>query len=131
MKEKQSKQHAGIWMDGHHAWIIANAPENETEHFVVEEKVGSPESTKGGSEHTNNNAKHADTLSYFKDLSQRLLRYDEIFLFGPGKAQEQFQNFLETDAHFLRKKITLGTASKLSAEEMISQVKGFFAPHTF
>ena len=131
MKEKQSKQHVGVWLDGHHASIIANAPGNETGDFVVEERVGTPENLKDGNEHNYNNLKQADTLHYFKTIAQKLLSYDEILLFGPGKAQEQFHNFLDTDGHFKNKKITIGSADKLSDHQMIEKVRDFFAPHRF
>ena len=90
MKEKQEKKHAGVWLDGHHASIIANAPGNETGDFVVEERVGTPENLKDGNKHNYNNLKQADTLHYFKSIAQKLFSYDEILLFGPGKAQEQY-----------------------------------------
>lgn len=131
MKEKQSKQHAGVWLDSHHATIIANAPGNETGDFVVEDRVGSPEILKGGSEHTFNQTKQADTLHYFKELAERLRQYDEILVFGPGKSQEQFHNFLDTDGHFKDKKITVGSSDKLSDAKMIERVRDFFAPHQF
>ncbi len=131
MKEKQAIQHAGVWLDGHHATIIANAPGNESEDFVVEARVESPDILKGGSEHTFNQTKQADTSHYFKAVSEKLRQYDEILVFGPGKAQEQLHNFLNADGHFKNKKITIGSADKLSDHQMIERVRDFFAPHTF
>jgi stalled ribosome rescue protein Dom34 len=131
MKEKQPKQHAGVWLDGHHATIIANAPGNETGDFVVEERVDSAENLNNGNEHNYNNTKQADTLHYFKSIARKLLSYDEILLFGPGKAQEQFHNFLDSDNHFKDKKITVDSSDKLSDAQMVHKVKDFFAPHSF
>ena len=79
-----------------------------------------------GSEHAMNSAKHADTLKYFKSLSSSLSKYDEILIFGPGKLQEQFRNFLNEDAQFKHTKISLDTAEHLTDPQMIARVREYF-----
>jgi stalled ribosome rescue protein Dom34 len=131
MKEKHALQHAGLWLDGNHAMLVANAPGNETEDFMIEARVTRPEHTDSGSEHTRHQSRQADDAHYFKELSAKLLSYDEILIFGPGNSQEQFHNFLKEDNHFRDKKITISSSDKLSDEKMIHRVKSFFAPNTF
>jgi enhancing lycopene biosynthesis protein 2 len=67
-----------------------------------------------------NNAK------YFKSVSNLLLHYDEILIFGPGKSQEQFQNHLQGDAQFKSKQITIESAEQLMYPQMIAKVRDFF-----
>jgi hypothetical protein len=59
----------------------------------------------------------------------KLLSCDEILVFGPGKSQEEFQNFLEKDAHFNSKKITVASAEALTDPQMIARVRDFFKAH--
>ena len=131
MKQKHALQHAGIWLDGHHAILVANAPGNETEDFVIETRIQPSEHPSSGSEHTRQNSKQGDHLHFFKEVAAALLPFDEILVIGPGTAQEQLLHFLQTDNQFAHKKITLGTASQLSDHELIDRVRSFFAPNTF
>ncbi len=129
MKHNNQKQYAGVWLDNDKAMIITNSSESENDEFVIQDKVKSKENHSGGSEHSMNNAKQSDSLKYFKSVSSLLLKYDEIFVFGPGKSQEQFQNHLHTDSQFKNKKITIDSAEHLTDPQMIAKVRDFFKLH--
>lgn len=122
MKHQGKKQHAGVWIDNQKAMIIT---ENDGD-FAVKEKLKADENFGGGSEHSINNAKQSGNLKYFKTISSRLLNYDEILIFGPGKSQEQLQNHLEEDAQFNKKKITIDSAEHITEPQMIAMVRDFF-----
>jgi len=126
MKQPIQKQCSGVWLDNHQAVIISHNSDNDNEEYAVHNKVEAPEMNEGGSEHAMNNAKKADTLKYFKSVASRLLSFDRIYIFGPGKAQEQFQNHLKEDAQFNDKKITIGTADNLTDPQMIAKVRDFY-----
>ena len=87
---------------------------------------GGNENHGGGSEHSLNNAKHSDSLKHFKTLAGVLLNYDEILVFGPGKSQEQFQNYLHEDVRFKSKQITIDSAEQLTDPQMIAKVRDYF-----
>jgi stalled ribosome rescue protein Dom34 len=122
MKQQNKKQHAGVWIDNQKAMIIT---ENDGD-FAIKEKLKADENFGGGSEHSINNAKQSGNLKYFKTISSRLLNYDEILIFGPGKSQEQLQNHLEEDAQFNKKKITIDSAEHITEPQMIAMVRDFF-----
>jgi stalled ribosome rescue protein Dom34 len=126
MKQSNKKQNAGVWIDNQKAIIITNTSENENGDFTIQEKIKGSENQGGGSEHSMNNAKQSGSLKYFKSVSSRLLNYDEILIFGPGKSQEQFQNHLQGDAQFNSKKITIDSAEQLTDPQMIAKVRDFF-----
>ena len=126
MKQNKQKQYAGVWLDNDNAMIIANTSENDVADYTIQDKLKAREARGGGSEHSMNNAKHSDSLKYFKALSGLLLNYDEILVFGPGKSQEQFQNHLQEDAQFNSKKITIDSAEHLTDPQMIAKVREFF-----
>jgi stalled ribosome rescue protein Dom34 len=123
MKQKNQKQYAGVWLDSDKAIIITNASEND---YAIEEKIKAKENHSGGSEHAMNNAKQTDTIKYYKSVSSHLLNYSELLVFGPGKAQEQFQNYLQEDAQFKNKKVTIDTSEQLTDPQMIAKVRDFF-----
>lgn len=126
MKQKHQKQYAGVWLDTSNAYIITNNPESEDGGYSVLKQLKAVDSHSGGSEHTMNNARQGDELKYYKSLSTLLLPYDEILVFGPGKAQEHFQNHLHDDAQFKNKQISIDSAEHLTNPQMIAKVRDFF-----
>ena len=129
MKKNSSRQFAGVWLDNQKAMIIASDSENNSGEYVILEKIKAAENQSGGSEHSINNAKQTESLKYFKSLSSKLVQYDEIFIFGPGKSQEQFQNHLQDDAQFKNKQITIDSAEHLTDPQMLAKVREFFKSH--
>lgn len=124
MKQNKHKQYAGVWLDNHQAMIITQ--EDQQGEYSIHDKLKAKEAHSGGSEHTMNNAKQSDSLKYFKSVSNLLMKYDEILIFGPGKSQEQFQNHLQEDVQFKSKKISIDSAEQLTDPQMIAKVREFF-----
>jgi hypothetical protein len=126
MKQHSKKQFAGVWLDNQKAIIITNSAEEGNDQYAIKEHIKATEHHGGGSEHSMNNAKQSDTLKYFKSVSNVLLNYDEILVFGPGKSQEQFQHHLQEGSQFKSKQITLESAEALTDPQMIAKVREFF-----
>ena len=124
MKETQPKLFAGVWMDHRNALFIAS--ENESTGYSILNKVKAGEYHGDKGEHAANNAERADNRKYFKSIANLLLKYDEILIIGPGKSQEEFQNFLKEDSHFRDKKITVDSAGQITDNQMIAIVRDFF-----
>jgi len=120
------QRQAGLWLDQRNAILISRDSEKPEEDYAVRQKLHAPGEQRAGDEHTMNSGKQADTRDYFKTLATILSPYDQILIFGPGKLQEQFRNFLQHDAHFTDKKIDLDTAQHQTDPQMIAQVRGFF-----
>ena len=123
MKHQGKNQYAGVWIDNQKAMIITSDNDGD---YTIKEKLKADENFGGGSEHSMNNAKQSGNLKYFKTISNQLLKYDEILIFGPGKSQEQLQNHLEEDAQFNKKKISIDSAEHLTDPQMIAKVRDFF-----
>ncbi len=126
MKDTNQKQHAGVWLDNSSAVIISKTAGNNNSEYAIQDKVKAPENQSGGSEHTINNAKQTGNIKYYKSVSALLLPYDEILIFGPGKAQEQFKNYLHEDAQFKNKQISIDSGEHLTDPQMIAKVREFF-----
>jgi len=123
MKDQHQKQYAGVWMDHHNALFITPV---DGEYAIHEEKVVAGEYHGDKGEHAYMNAEKTDNRKYFKTIASHLMKYDEIFIFGPGKSQEEFLNFLHDDNHFNGKKITLGSAEKMTDPQTVAKVRDFF-----
>lgn len=123
MKHDQQKQYAGVWMDHHNAIFITEADGT----YTIKDKVVAGEYHGDKGEHAYNNAEKTDNRKYYKTIAQHLLPFDEVLIFGPGKAQEELLNFLHEDQHFKNKKITLDTAGQVTDNQMIAKVRDFFS----
>lgn len=122
-----SQLRAGLWLDQRSAFLISHDPGKPEEDYAIRKKLEGPGEQRAGNEHTMNSGLQADTREYFKTLATMLSPYNQILIFGPGKLQEQFRNFLQLDAHFAGTKIDLATAQHQTDPQMIAQVRGFFA----
>jgi len=125
MNQTNQKQFAGVWLDSAKAIIFTNPSEDRSE-YTIQEKVIATENNGGGSEHSINNTKHADVNKYYKSVSAQLVGFDEIFIFGPGQSQEQFQNHLNSDSHFKSRRITIDSSDQMTEPQMIAKVREFF-----
>jgi len=103
MTQQDQKQAVGVWVDHQKAIIIAN----EAGEYAVKDKVEAPGVFVSGSELHIDNASRADLHAYFKRLAIHLQPYNKILLFGTGIAQEQLRNYLNEDAKFNGKEITV------------------------
>lgn len=119
---QEEKNCVGIWMDHKKAIFI----KRENGEFAIGHKVEADSYHGHKGEHIANNAKRSGDRKYHKAMANELMKYDEIYLFGPGTSQEELQNFLHEDQHFKYKKITLGTAGHITDPQMVAQVREFF-----
>ena len=122
MKEQQAKQNIGVWMDHHNALFITSAGGD----YAVHEKIKADEYHGDKGEHAAMNAEKADNRKYYKAISHQLMNYDDIFIFGPGKSQEELRNFLHEDQHFKNKRIALASTDHMSDHQMIAKVRDHF-----
>lgn len=130
-------QLVGIFMDHHTARIIdARTHADRLIHSKYEsrlrEKGQSAIGTQLGNYRSSNNEatehhqEQHDTKTYYKAIAQAILPYDEIFLFGPTSAKEEFQNFLLRDAHFRTKIIRVEASDYLSVNQQDALVREHF-----
>lgn len=122
-----NKNCAGVWIDNQHALLITETTDEGKNAFAVSEKIKAAENFGGGSEHSMNNAKQSGALKYYKSIASKLTGFSEILLFGPGKAQEQFQNHLQEDVQFKNKKISIDSGNDLTEPQIIAKVRDHFA----
>ena len=124
MNQTNQKQFAGVWLDHHKAIIIGI--ENSDSEYTVLDTVKSQEEHGGSSEHSIHQTEKSNLLKYFKSAAKLLVNYDEVLLFGPGTAQEQFQKHLQEDNQFKKSKIVVDSADQMTEPQMVMKVREYF-----
>ena len=124
--KQQEKLLAGLYLDTQKAVVIRPAPDYEEGDYIVQETLEAGKHDRDGAADTKNRARQADLLKYFKSVAAMLLVYDEVYIFGPGNTQEQFQNHLKEDTQFNSKQITIDSSEQLTENKMILKVREFY-----
>lgn len=121
------KSVAGVWIDHQHAYIISTPDRKNEGTYDVIEKIGAHHHNDHGSSEKVHNNKETQTLhQLYKDVAKHVESMDALLIIGPGKAQEEFKNFLHENKHFHSKEIALDSANHLSMNEMIAKVRMHF-----
>jgi len=64
---------------------------------------------------------------FFKTLSEIIIKYKEVVLFGPTEAKTELYNILRADNHFADIKIDIQTTDKMTEGEVKTFVKDYFS----
>ena len=64
--------------------------------------------------------------AYYKEISNQILKYDHVLLFGPTNAKTELHNLLKKDLHFKDIKFDIESADKMSNNEQIAFVRRHF-----
>jgi hypothetical protein len=120
----------GIWMDHSNANLMEfTADPIETK--VVESKFTHEEKelSLGKSEHIMHNKEQHQQSEYYKKLGEAIRNYDEVILFGPTNAKAELLNVLRADHRFVKIKIEIKQADKMTENQQHAFVKQHFAKH--
>ena len=140
--ENRSFKQIGVWMDHSKAMIVGHENGSATllesvdspyERIVREPGEGDDRTRfKGNSEHSSNNEYRKNNISqnelneYFKMLEGKVRMYDDILLFGPSTAKEQFRNRLRENKSFDGKWLSVQPADKMTENQLLAFVRDFY-----
>ncbi|HRD37202.1 MAG TPA: hypothetical protein PLC65_01110 [Bacteroidia bacterium] len=134
----ESKSRIAVWMNYEKAEFITHEPLNEhlqtiySEHDIMPREDGQgADGTRWGSHNSSNeyhkNQKEAEQLKrYYNTLEKLLADYDEILLFGPTKAKEEFKNILAEVKPFATKSIYIESADNMTENQKIAFARDYF-----
>jgi hypothetical protein len=124
----QGKKVVGVWMDYQRAVIISTASRKATGDYGVMKEIGrgdhDGEEFKNESQDLKKDT--AELKKYYKAIADEIDQDDCIYIFGPGKSQEELKNILEDHHAFRGKEIKLGTSDKMSEKQMVARVESYF-----
>lgn len=121
-----NKKQAGIWLDNQHAIIAKNHGPQKSGDFFLTSPVKAEHVYSNSNENAENNQAQKAKNNFFKDIEKLLINTEELYITGPGTAQEQLKNHLAEQAQFKNLKVTLDTADKMSENQVLDTVKKHF-----
>ena len=123
---KKVKQ-IGIWMDHSNAFLMELTNDKIIEHIVVSEFTQQEkEDSLSKNEKFMHKKKQQFQSSYYKKLSDIMINYHEIVLFGPTDAKNELLNLLRANILFEKIKIEVKDTDKMTARQMHAFVKEYF-----
>lgn len=120
------KKVAGLWLDQRNAIVVKNHDGQNVSDFEVIETIKADTTGGDSSEHAFHNAENTNRRKYFKEIEKAITNSVELFLTGPGVAQEELKNYLLDTAQYKNLKITLDTAQQMSDGEVLETVKSHY-----
>ncbi|HZK98008.1 MAG TPA: hypothetical protein VFC67_27650 [Prolixibacteraceae bacterium] len=122
----KTKKQLGIWMDHSTANLIGlNA--DSTENRTILAQVGEQDEALNSRDETLIQNKEQNELTdFFSRLSDVIINYDEVLLFGPTNAKTELVNIFNADHRFDEVKIEVKTADKMTENQQQAFVKEHF-----
>jgi len=123
----ESTKQLGIWMDHSTAHLMELS--NGT---IVSNTVGSQPELQDEQQIVYKDESHelnkeqGQLTAYYRKLSDVILDYDEVILFGPTEAKNELFNLLKENHLFEKIKIAIKPADKMSESERNTFVKDYF-----
>ena len=121
----KTKNNLGIWMDHSTAHLIdmnSNIKHSINSEFTFNTK----EEALSRSESLMHNKRQQMHEAYYKEISDEILKFNHVLLFGPTNAKIELQNYLNKDLHFKDIKIDIEPADKMTDNEKNAFVKNNF-----
>lgn len=120
------KKLAGLWIDQKKAIIVKNNDGQNVSEFEIFDTVKSENTDANSSEYAFHNSENAHKEKYFKEIEKAITNSVELFVTGPGVAQEELKNHLLETAQYKNLKITLDSSQQMSDEQVLEAVKSHF-----
>jgi hypothetical protein len=122
----KSKKQLGIWMD-HSSANLIEINDNPDDSQSIVAQVGEQDEALNQRDETMIQNKEQNELSgFFNRLSEIIINYDEVLLFGPTTAKTELVNVLKSDHHFDDIRIEVKPADKMTENQQQAFVKEHF-----
>ena len=119
----------GIWMDHAHAHLIECSTETAAPQTLEIESAFTHEVKEKvlfkGESHMHNKEQH-EQATYYKELGEVILKYQEVLLFGPTDAKTELFNTLKNNHLFADIKIDVQSTDKMTVHQAQAYVKHYF-----
>jgi stalled ribosome rescue protein Dom34 len=122
----ETQKNIGIWMD-HSTANFIGFETNKNNHSIQSEfTFDTKEEALSRSEKGMHNKRQQMHEAYYKEISDEILKYDHVLLFGPTKAKTELHNYLNRDLHFMTIQIDIESVDKMTSNEKDAFVKNHF-----
>ena len=121
-----NKKVAGLWIDSRKAVVVSNHDTQDISDFKLKNTLKADVYDGSSNEHTMNNADKTNRIKLYKEIEKAITNSTELYITGPGVAQEELKNYLLETPQYKNLKITLGTDSQLNDDQVLSEVKSHY-----
>ncbi|MGV3509415.1 MAG: hypothetical protein ACO1N7_09015 [Sphingobacteriaceae bacterium] len=137
------EQRVGIWLDHEQAFIFQINEQHQYEMNTIQSGIDEKEQTFTGkkisrfkrmffNQDKEQRRRHQRLLKFFENIIHQVRNADYIYLFGPGNLKHELNHFIEkAGKRFALKVIAIDTADKMTAPQMVVQVKDYFKSLSF
>lgn len=120
------KKLTGLWINSEKAIVVKNHDAQNAFKFFVCSPIKAEVQHGNSSENAANNAEQTNKAKFFKEIANLITNTEELYVTGPGTAQEELKKYLHETAQYKNLKITLDTAQQMSEEQVLNTVKSHF-----
>lgn len=131
MSEYQKLRKIGIWMDHTQAHLIEyDDPIITTENVVITTRFKNDgNKNTDQNERMIHNREQQDQAKYYKKLSDKIIEYDMVLLFGPTDAKAELLHLIQADHHFDKIKFEVRSTDKMTENQENAYVKDYFSTY--
>lgn len=122
----KAQKQLGIWMDHANANLIDLESKDSNRSIVSEFNSEIRDEAIQKSEHTMNNKEEQMNEAFYKEISQEILKYDNVLIFGPTNAKLELKNYLNKDLQFSSINVEVESADKMTDNQQVAFVKNYF-----
>lgn len=120
------KKLAGLWIDQTKAVVVKNHDDFEVTDWNVSDTLKAEIQHGNSSENAANNAEKTNRIKFFKEIEKAITNSVDLYVTGPGIAQEELKNYLLDTPQYKNLNITLGTSTDSSPEVVLNEVKAHY-----
>ena len=122
----KAKKQLGIWMDHANAHLIELNVKSKENKTIMAQDGEQDEALNPRDETLIQNKEQNELSGFFDRISNVIVNYDEVLLFGPTSAKTELVNILKSDHHFDEIKIEVKPADKMTENQQQAFVKEHF-----
>jgi len=122
----KTQKKLGIWMD-HSTANLIDLNTDKNNHSIVSKFTSvKKEEALSKSENLMHNKEQGMHDQYYKKIGDEILKYDHVLLFGPTRAKDELNNYLNTDSHFEDITVDIEPADKMTDNQKDAFVSNHF-----
>lgn len=120
------KKLAGLWIDQTKAVVVKNHNDFEVTDWNVSDTLKADIQHGNSSENAANNAEKTNRVKFYKEIEKAITNSVDLYVTGPGIAQEELRNYLLDTAQYKNLNITLGTSTDSNPDVVLNEVKAHY-----
>lgn len=129
MNSSKATKNLGIWMDHSRALLIDFTNGNAALQTIASDLT--PEIKQATllerGEHTLHQKEQWLDTKYYQAISEKILTYDDVLLFGPTEAKQELMNQLKKDQRYNHIRFCVRTTDKMTEAQQQAFVRNYFS----